>query len=50
MKPDVKVLLTSGFGLDGQTQELIASGGCGFVQKPFSIAALTQKLSEILLK
>lgn len=48
LKPDVKVLLTSGYGLDGQTQELLASGGCGFVQKPFSIAALTQKLSEIL--
>jgi two-component system cell cycle sensor histidine kinase/response regulator CckA len=50
LKPDVKVLLTSGFGLDGQTQELLASGGCSFVQKPFSIADLTQKLSEILLK
>jgi CheY-like chemotaxis protein len=47
-KPDVKVLLTSGYGLDGRTQELIASGGCGFVQKPFSIAALTQKLTELL--
>jgi two-component system, cell cycle sensor histidine kinase and response regulator CckA len=50
LKPDVKVLLTSGYGLDGRTQELLASGGCGFAQKPFSIAALTQKLSEILLK
>ena len=50
LKPDVKVLLTSGYGLDSRTQKLIASGGCGFVQKPFSIAALTQKLTEILLK
>jgi CheY-like chemotaxis protein len=50
LKPDVKVLLTSGYGLDGQTQELLASGGCGFVQKPFSIAALTQKFTEILQK
>jgi two-component system, cell cycle sensor histidine kinase and response regulator CckA len=48
LKPDVKVLLTSGYGLDGQTQTLLASGGCGFVQKPFSIAVLTQKLSDIL--
>lgn len=50
LKPDVKVLLTSGYGLDGQIQELLALGGCDFVQKPFSIAALTQKLSGILLK
>ena len=50
LKPDVKVLLTSGYGLDSQIQELLASGACGFVQKPFSIAALTQKLTEILPK
>jgi two-component system, cell cycle sensor histidine kinase and response regulator CckA len=47
LKPDVKVLLTSGYGLDGQTRTLLSSGGCGFVQKPFSIAALTHKLSEV---
>ena len=50
LKPDVKILLTSGYGLGGQTQGLLASGGCGFIQKPFTIAALTQRLSEILLK
>ena len=50
LNPGVKVLLTSGYGLDRQTRGLLASGGCGFIQKPFTIAALTQKLSEILLK
>jgi two-component system cell cycle sensor histidine kinase/response regulator CckA len=50
LKPDVKVLLTSGYGLDDQAQELLAAGGCGFVQKPFSITALTQKLTKILQK
>ncbi|MBI5577818.1 MAG: response regulator [Deltaproteobacteria bacterium] len=50
LKPNVKVLLTSGYGPDLQTQELLAPGGCGFIQKPFSIAALTQKISELLLK
>ncbi len=50
LKPDVKVLLTSGYDLDRETQELLASGGCGFIQKPFSITALTQMLSELLLK
>ena len=48
LKPDVKVLLTSGYGLDRQTRELLASGSCDFIQKPFTIAALTRKLSEIL--
>ena len=50
LKPDVKVLLTSGGGIEGHAQALLSSGSCGFIQKPFTIAAITQKLSEILLK
>ena len=50
LKPDVKILVSSGYGPDGQTQRLVASGGCGFIQKPFTIAALTEKLSELLLR
>jgi len=50
LKMDVKILLTSGYGFDSQIQELLTSGGCGFIQKPFTIATLTQKLSEILKK
>ena len=50
LKPDVKVLLTSGGGIEGHAQALLSSGSCGFIQKPFTIAAITQKLSEILQK
>jgi two-component system cell cycle sensor histidine kinase/response regulator CckA len=50
LKPDVKILVSSGYGPDIQTQKLVASGGCDFIQKPFTIAALTQKLSELLPK
>jgi len=50
LKPDVKILLTSGGGIEGHAQALLSSGSCGFIQKPFTIAAITQKLSEILTK
>lgn len=42
--PGVKVLLSSGYSLDGQAREIIERGCVGFIQKPFSLI----RLSEIL--
>jgi two-component system cell cycle sensor histidine kinase/response regulator CckA len=50
LDPDIKILLSSGYSPDAQTMALLSSGSCGFIQKPFTIAALTQKLSELLPK
>jgi PAS domain S-box-containing protein len=49
MDPDVKVLLSSGYSLDGQATEILNRGCDGFIQKPFSIKALSQKLRKIIL-
>jgi PAS domain S-box-containing protein len=46
--PGIKVLLSSGFSLEGQAQEILASGCNGFIQKPFDLATLSAKVSEIL--
>jgi two-component system, cell cycle sensor histidine kinase and response regulator CckA len=46
--PSIKVLLCSGYGIDGQARKILARGCNGFMQKPFDIAALAAKLSEIL--
>ena len=48
MNPDIKVLLSSGYSLDGQAKEILARGCNGFIQKPFSIADLSVKIREIL--
>jgi CheY-like chemotaxis protein len=48
MDPDVKVLLSSGYSLDGQATEILNRGCDGFIQKPFSIKALSQKLRQII--
>jgi CheY-like chemotaxis protein len=45
----VKVLLSSGYSLDGQATEILNRGCDGFIQKPFSIKALSQKLRKIIL-
>jgi two-component system cell cycle sensor histidine kinase/response regulator CckA len=46
--PDVKVLLSSGYSLGGQATEILNRGCDGFIQKPFSMRDLSQKLRQII--
>ena len=48
MDPDVKVLLSSGYSINGQAQEILDRGCSGFIQKPFRLEELSEKLEEIL--
>ncbi len=44
LDPDVKVMLSSGYSLSGQTQEVFERGCIGFIQKPFTLDDLSQKV------
>jgi CheY-like chemotaxis protein len=46
--PNVKVLLVSGYSLNKQVEELMDLGCNGFIQKPFDIIELSEKLREVL--
>jgi len=46
--PAIKVLLSSGYGVDQQTNEILKRGCKGFIQKPFNMQMLSEKLGEIL--
>ena len=46
--PAIKVLLSSGYGVDQQTSEVIKRGCKGFIQKPFNMQGLSEKIGEIL--
>jgi CheY-like chemotaxis protein len=48
INPDIKVLLSSGYSIDGQASEILEQGCDGFIQKPFKIRQLSQKIREIL--
>ncbi len=50
INPNVKVLLSSGYSINGQATEILKRGCDGFIQKPFSMNDLSQKLREILDK
>jgi PAS domain S-box-containing protein len=46
--PEVKVLLASGFSLQGQARTIMQRGCSGFIQKPFGIEDLSVKMRLIL--
>ena len=46
--PSIKVLLSSGYGVDQQTSEILQRGCKGFIQKPFNMQVLSEKIKEIL--
>ena len=48
--PDLRVLLSSGYGVEGEAQALLDRGCDGFIQKPFTIAQLKTKIEQILSK
>jgi PAS domain S-box-containing protein len=50
MDPNVKVLLSSGYSLGGQATEILKRGCDGFIQKPFNMKDLSEKLRQIILK
>lgn len=50
INPDVKVLLASGYSVDGQAIELLERGCNGFMQKPFTMEELSGKVEQILRK
>jgi PAS domain S-box-containing protein len=48
VNPEVKVLLSSGYSVDGQAIELLERGCAGFLQKPFTMEELSKKIGQIL--
>ncbi len=48
--PNVNVLLSSGYSIDGQAQAILERGCRGFLQKPFNLQELNRKIGEILVK
>ena len=47
---NVKVLLSSGYSLEGEAKEILKRGCDAFIQKPFKMERLSQKLRGILDK
>ena len=48
INPNVRAILSTGYDLDGKAQEIVDEGMAGFLQKPYEIQAVGEKLKEIL--
>ncbi len=48
INPNVKILLSSGYSLNGEAQAIMNRGCNGFLQKPFSLTKLSCEIRKIL--
>jgi DNA-binding NarL/FixJ family response regulator len=47
-RPEVKVLLASGYSMNQLAEEILSRGCNGFLQKPFNLTKLSQMVSAIM--
>jgi len=48
INPEIQILLSSGYSIDGEAQQIIDRGCKGFLQKPFQLKILAQNVRKIL--
>ena len=48
--PGVRVILSSGYGMDGEVSNILNRGCCDFIQKPFKMDALSKKVKAAMDK
>ena len=47
-RPDLKVIVFSGYSIDGPARKILDAGAQDFNQKPFSLSTLSEKLKKVL--
>jgi two-component system, cell cycle sensor histidine kinase and response regulator CckA len=50
LNPTAKIILSSGYSLNGQAQEIMNKGCHGFIQKPFDRTRISRKVREVAEK
>jgi PAS domain S-box-containing protein len=48
--PSIKIILTSGYSIDARPTKMLERGCDGFIQKPYSVQTLSQKVRDVLDK
>ena len=48
LDPHVAVLLSTGYSIDGRVADMLGRGCLGYVQKPYSLATLAEKIDQAL--
>ena len=48
INPDVKILISSGYGQDSLTEHVMDNGEAGFIQKPYNINEIAEIIKEVM--
>ncbi len=48
IRPDLKVIICSGYNQEGPVEKLLSSGATAFLQKPFSVSKLSSELKSAI--
>jgi CheY-like chemotaxis protein len=48
IQPEIPVMLSSGYAINGQANEIMRRGCNGFIQKPFNISEFSKQVRRIL--
>ncbi|MCP4745155.1 MAG: response regulator [Desulfobacteraceae bacterium] len=48
IRPNLKIILCSGYAIDEPVKKLLKAGAYGFLQKPFSLVVLSEKLTNVI--
>jgi CheY-like chemotaxis protein len=48
IRGDLKVLLSSGYSINGEAEEILRRGCNGFIQKPYTMNELSRKIAHII--
>jgi CheY-like chemotaxis protein len=48
IQPDMRVLLSSGYAINGHAEKIMRKGCNGFIQKPYNISDLSSKVRNVL--
>ena len=48
IQKDVKVLISSGYGSQGEAKTMLAKGCLGFIQKPYGLNELGRKVQQAM--
>lgn len=48
INPHVKILLSSGYDIDTQANEILNRGADGFIQKPYALKDLSEKIKQVI--
>ena len=50
IQPKMPILLSSGYAINSQANEIMRRGSCGFIQKPYNLLEISNKVNNMIIR